>query len=123
MRDQLSDFGDAVVVVITFAPPERLRAYRCALGLSIPVLSDVDLEMYRIFGIGRGLRRNVWSASTLKRYWSLLRKGRRLRRPTEDVYQLGGDAVVGRDGRLRYLAVASRPDARPPVSELIEALD
>ena len=51
----------------------------------------------------------------------LLRSGRRLARPTEDINQLGADAVIGRDGRLRYLSLPSTPDARPPVSDLIAA--
>jgi hypothetical protein len=56
-------------------------------------------------------------------YARLLLKGRRPRLPTEDVHQLGADAVVGRDGVLRYLSLPSTPDARPPISELIDALD
>ena len=35
----------------------------------------------------------------------------------------GADAMVGRDGRLRYLALPPRPNARPPLDELIAALD
>ena len=56
-------------------------------------------------------------------YARLIRAGRRLRRPTEDIHQLGADAVVGRDGTLRYLSFPSTPDARPPISDLIAALD
>ena len=56
-------------------------------------------------------------------YARLIRAGRRLRRPTEDIHQLGADAVVGRDGTLRYLSLPSTPDARPPISDLIAALD
>jgi hypothetical protein len=46
-----------------------------------------------------------------------------LRRPTEDLRQLGADAVIGRDGTLRYLSLPSTPDARPPLRELVTALD
>jgi hypothetical protein len=31
--------------------------------------------------------------------------------------------VIGRDGRLRYLSLPPNPDRRPPVDELIAALD
>jgi hypothetical protein len=65
----------------------------------------------------------VWSAGTLRLYARLLRRGARWQRPTEDILQLGADAVVGRDGRLRYVALPLRPDARPPLDELIAALD
>ena len=108
---------------MTFAAPERLAAYRYHLGLPFDVLADADRTVYQLLGAERGSNRQVWSASTLWMYARLLRAGRRLHRPTEDVRQLGADAVIGRDGTLRYLSLPSTPDARPPISELIAALD
>lgn len=55
-------------------------------------------------------------------YARLLRQGRRLRRPTEGLHQLGADAVTGRNGVLRYLSLPATPDAGPPISELLKAL-
>ena len=123
MRDHLAELADASVAVVTFAAPERLAAYRRHLALPFPVLTDPDRTLYRLLGAERGSNRQVWSVATLRLYARLLRKGRRLRRPTEDVNQLGADVVVGRDGVVRYLSLPSTPDARPPVSELVAALD
>jgi hypothetical protein len=123
VRDQIGQFGDAVVAVITFAPPERLAAYRQHLDIDFPVLSDVDRSLYGLVGAERGTRRAIWSLGTIRMYGKLLRLGRSLRRPTEDVNQLGADLVIGRDGRIRYLALPPSPDARPPITELISALD
>ncbi len=123
MREHLDRFGDAEIVVVTFADPARLAAHRAHLGVPFPIVADPDRVLYRLLGAERGTRRQVWSAGTLRLYVRLVRAGRRLRRPTEDVYQLGADAVVGRDGRLRYRSLPSTPDARPPVEELIAALD
>jgi hypothetical protein len=47
----------------------------------------------------------------------------RLVEAIEDIRQLGADAVIGRDGTLRYPSLTSTPEARPPISELIAALD
>jgi hypothetical protein len=85
-------------------------------------LADTDRSLYRLLGVERGSVRQVWSIGTLRSYARLLRSGR-LARPTEDVHQLGADAVIGRDGRLRYLSLPASPDARPPVDELIAAVD
>ena len=123
VRERLDEFGDAVVAVVTFAPPERLAAYRAHLRVPFAVLADPDRTLYRLLGAERGSRRQVWSVGTLRLYGRLLRDGRRLRRPTEDVRQLGADAVVGRDGRLRYLSLPSSPDRRPPIDDLLAALD
>ena len=123
VRDHLDRFGDATIAVVTFAAPERLAAHREHLRVPFALLADADRTLYRLLGAERGANRAVWSFGTLRMYARLLRAGRELRRPTEDIRQLGADAVIGRDGRLRYLSLPSTPDARPPVSELIAALD
>jgi hypothetical protein len=123
VRDHLDQFGDATIAVITFAAPERLAAHRDHLDIPFDVVADVDRRMYQLLGAERGGNRQIWSLGTLRMYAGLLLRGRRLRKPTEDIHQLGADAVVGRDGRLRYLSLPSTPDARPPVSDLIAALD
>ena len=123
VRNRLDQFGDATVAVVTFAAPERLAAYRDHLGVPFAILADVDRKLYQLLGAERGTNRQIWSLGSLRMYARLLRQGRRLQRPTEDIHQLGADAVVGRDGVLRYLSLPATPDARPPISELIAALD
>lgn len=123
VRDHLDQFADAEIVVVTFAAPARLAAHRDHLAVPFAIVTDTDRQVYTLLGAERGTRRQVWSIGTLKMYARLLRNGRRLTRPTEDINQLGADAVIGRDGRLLYLSLPSTPDARPPVSELIAALD
>ena len=123
VRDHLDQFGDATVAVVTFADPARLAAYRAHLGLPFDVLADPDRTLYRLLGAGRGTTRQVWSPGTLRMYGRLIRSRRRLQRPTEDTRQLGADAVIGRDGTVRYLSLPATPDARPPIDELIAALD
>jgi len=122
VRGELDRFGDAEVVVVTFAAVERLAAYRDHLGVPFTFLADPERRLYGLLGAERGTHRQVWAPATLLLYARLIRSGRRLRRPTEDVNQLGADAVVGRDGRLRYLALPSGPHLRPPIGELLAAL-
>lgn len=123
VRDRIEEFGDATIVIVTFATPERLGAYKEHLALPFAVVTDVNRRLYRLLGAGRGSRRQVWSLGALVQYARLLRRGRRMRKPTEDIHQLGADAVFGRDGRLLYLSLPSTPASRPPVTELIAALD
>ena len=123
VRDHLDNFADARIAVVTFASPDRLATYRTHLQLPFDVVADTGRTLYRLLGAERGTNRQVWSAGTIRMYARLLRAGHRLRRPTEDIHQLGADAVIGRDGTLRYLSLPSTPDARPPISELVAALD
>ena len=123
VRDHLDQFGDARIAIVTFATPDRLAAYRQHLHLTFDIVADTDRTLYRLLGAERGSTRQVWSAGTIRMYARLIRAGRRPRRPTEDIRQLGADAVISRNGDLRYLSLPSTPDARPPLSELIAALD
>lgn len=123
VRDHLDELGDAAVAVVTFSPIGRLAEYRAYLEVPFPVLTDTDRAVYAMFGFVRGRIRDVWSLATVGRYLQLLRQGRRMHRPTEDTLQLGGDVVIGRDGRLRYIARPPGPTERPPVDDLRATLD
>ena len=121
MRDRLSEFGDAVVVVIAFSAPEHVAAYQRERLAPLTVLIDEDRVAYRAYGLARGSVWKVWGPKIWWAYLKLIARGRRFRRPVEDTLQLGGDFVVGRDGRLLYCFRSADPDDRPPVDELIAA--
>lgn len=123
VRDRIDELGDALPVVITFtAAPSQLAAHRAHLGVTFPVLADVDRSLYHRFGAGRGSLAAIWSPATLALYAQLLRRGRRLQRPTEDTRQLGVDAIVDRYGRLHRIWLPPGPAHRPTVAELIAAV-
>jgi hypothetical protein len=114
--------GEAVFVV--HDPPDRVRAGMLA-GLEVPwpVLVDLDRDAYRAWGLGRARLVDVWlSPATWAQYARLLASGERLRPLGRDTLQLGGDFVVDPDGHVAY-ARPQRRDDRPPVVELLEALE
>ncbi len=121
--DHSADFGDAEIVVVSFAMPDMLAAQRDHLQVPFTFVSDPNRELYRLVGAERGRLRDVWSLGTLRTYARLLRSGRRLQRVVGDTRQLGADVVVGRDGRVRFIALPTSPDERPAISDLIAALD
>ncbi|MGE0139489.1 MAG: AhpC/TSA family protein [Ilumatobacteraceae bacterium] len=123
MRDHHDQMSTVLPVVVTFTDDiGRLDAYREHLGINTPVLADPERSLYRAVGAGRGSLRRVWSPGTLAMYAKLLRRGRRLRPPTEDTRQLGADLLVDADGRLRRLWLPEGPDLRPSVEELVAAV-
>ncbi len=121
MRDRLDEMGEAAVVLVTFTRARNLRGFRGRLGLPYPVVTDESRQAYRAYGLGRGPWWRVWGVRTLREYGRLLRGGERLRRPQEDTLQLGGDFVVGGDGRLAYAYRSTGPSDRPSVDELVSA--
>jgi len=122
VSDRLDNFSDAAVVLITFARPRNLHGFRHQLDLSYLVLADEARVAYRAYGLGRGPWWRVWGPQTLRTYRHLVQTGQRLRRPTQDTLQLGGDFVVDRAGQLAYVYRSTRPDDRPPVTDLIAAV-
>ncbi|MEO5842825.1 MAG: AhpC/TSA family protein [Acidimicrobiales bacterium] len=126
MRDELERQGrhhDVDVAVITFSRADLLAGYRRHLDITFSVLSDKDRHAYRAYGLGRGSLRQIYRPATIKMYVQLMRAGKKLRRPTDDTRQLGGDFVVGADGLLRFAHRPVAPDDRPPVADMIAALD
>lgn len=122
MRDRFEEFGDAHIAAVTFAEAAQLPPHRAHLDLPFPLLADPDRHAYREFGLGRGSLRQIWNPGTLRMYAGLLRRGRTLRRPTQDTRQLGGDFVIDRDGRLATGFWPASPDARPEIDALVEAV-
>jgi hypothetical protein len=122
VRDRFDEFGEAQVAAVTFASPDRAAAHRACLDLPFPVLSDVDRSVYRQFQLERTTWRHVYNFRTLRLYARLVRQGRRLRRPTEDTRQLGGDFVIDSDGVLVQGYRPRSPDGRPSVDQLLAAV-
>ena len=122
MRDRLDEFGDAEVVVITFTRPRNLRGYRARFVSPLTVLADEDRHVYRAYGLGRGPWWRVYGPKVWLDYVRLMRGGARFERPHEDTLQLGGDFVVGRDGRLSLVFRSKGPDDRPSVDTLLSAI-
>jgi AhpC/TSA antioxidant enzyme len=98
------------VIVVSFAAPASLAAYRDGLGLHDAVLlSDVDRTAYAAFGFERGSLRRVWlDPRAWWHYAALLARGRRPERPQEDTLQLGGDVLVDPGGVVRWMRVESK---------------
>lgn len=124
MSEQREAFGTARVACVTFAEPAMLRAFAEGLSLErIELYGDPQRRSYTAFGFERGSVARVWlDPRVWRRYATLLARGRRPERPQQDTLQLGGDAVVGADGRLCWIFRSRGPEDRPAVSELLAAL-
>jgi hypothetical protein len=108
------------VVVVSFAAPAALAAYRDRFGLAGAVLlSDPERAAYAAFGFGRAGRLRVWADPRVwARYAALLARGRRPERPEQDTLQLGGDVLVDSDGIVRWVHRSAGPEDRPALARL-----
>jgi len=108
-----------MVVVVSFEKAAIARGYAESSGLPWPLLLDEERQLYRAYGMEQGGMWDVWGWSSWKVYAQLLAKGRRLRRPTSDTKQLGGDVIVDSKGIVRLHWVGSGPADRPSVDRLL----
>jgi len=113
------------VVVIAFAARESLAGYQHRQRLDhIHVLSDPDRRAYRAFGLGRGTVLRVWlDPRVWARYAQLILRGHRPEPAHEDTLQLGGDALIGADGRIAWIYRSRGPEDRPSLARIQAALN
>ena len=121
-RARRNELGDAEIVVVTFASP------RCspAIDAASPTHSSWSLTK-SASSIGHSVSVEARSGgsgagSQAKKYVELLREGHRLEKTDADARQLGGNVVVGRDGRLAWVYAGAGPDDRPTVDQIAAAL-
>jgi len=119
VKDQFEEGGVAIVVV-SFAEPERLLYYQQVHRWPFILLADPDRSAYSYFGLRRLPWHRVFSLATLKLYFEILRKGRRMQNyGKDDYFQAGGDFLIDRNGVVLFTHHSHDPADRPPVSRLL----
>lgn len=115
---------DGLTVFVVHDEPDLIRDTMLdGLDVPFPVLIDLDRTSYEAWGLRRASFSQVWlDPKVWKQYARLLLSGERLRSAGRDPRQLGGDFVVGPDGRLVYARPQERDD-RPPAGELVDELE
>lgn len=118
------DAARATAVFVVHDDPAAVRdVLLSGLDVPFPLAVDADLAAYRAWGLGRLPWASVWlDPKVYAQYARLLAGGERVRGRGRDLLQMGGDFVVGRDGRLAY-ARPQRRDDRPPVGELLKVVE
>ena len=111
---------DVQVVVVTFQSGPVAEAYVRDTRLEWPILIDSALEVYQAYGMNRGHWWSIFGPPSWWAYMKLLLRGRRLRMPSGDVSQLGGDVLVDPEGVVRLHHVGDRPGDRPAIQVLLD---
>lgn len=124
---QIRELGGGVLVV-TQAEPAKLSPWVARQGHPFPVVGDPCKTGHRLYGLGRGRLLSMMGPGKLVGYlrslWGLLARRRPMELPSpgSDIFQLGGDFVVDRRGRIAYAFRSEDPTDRPPVAEWLGAM-
>lgn len=114
----------AAVVLVAYDRPSLLQAKMLHhLTLPYPLLLDAEKKAYAAWGLGRtGLGGAMLSPSLNWRYLKLLLRGERFLGLAPDMFQLGGDFVVDRQGYLRFAHRMRNNGDRADVAILMDQL-
>ena len=113
-----------MIAVVSFAEPERLAVYQERHEWPFLVLADPAREAYRRFELRRLPWYRVFSPATLRMYFELLRRGRKIQTYGKDDYsQSGGDFILDREGQLLWAYRSHDPSDRPSATRLLEEVE
>lgn len=117
-ESELASLG-ADVLVVTFESPPIARAYVAETGLPWPIVVDADRSLYRAYRMEAARWRDLIGPRVIWLYLKLILRGGRVRMPTGDTHQLGGDVIVDPQGIVRLHHVANGPAGRPQIETLL----
>jgi peroxiredoxin len=120
----------ATVLIVGQGEPERAARYRERQGLDVPILADTDRALYERFGLLQGTTSQILFDAPDAFLLCDVDAGMELARSrhgtdralVDDPWQLPGEFVVGRDGRIahahRYQWCEDYPDPRVHVASI-----
>jgi peroxiredoxin len=112
------------VVVVSFAEPAKLQPYQDHHNWPFPLFADPDRAVYRAFHLQRLSWFQLFSPSTLRLYFNLMRAGMRPQNyGKDDHYQAGGDFLLDREGRILFAHRSQNPADRPTAAKLLQEID
>jgi hypothetical protein len=118
------DRREVAIVVISFAQPEQLLPYQKHHQWPFVMLADPKRSAYQAFGLKRLSLLRVFSPSTMRLYFRLLREGKKLQSyGKDDYYQAGGDFLIDREGSILFAHRSQDPADRPTPGRLLQAID
>ena len=110
---------DVDVLVVTFEAEAIAQSYARKTGLPFPIVVDAKRELYHAYGMLHARKRDLFGPASVLVYLRLMLRGRRLRMPTGDTFQLGGDVLVDPLGMVRVHHVGKGPANRPAIDALL----
>jgi len=128
--DEIAQRADAIkklggnVLVVSFAPPDHVARYVKEFPLPFPVVSDPQLAAYKMLAMKRASFFTFLKPSVLGHYLKHMLHGWKPKMPWqgEDPFQLGGDFVLDKNGRVVFAHPCKDPSDRPSAAELVNEM-
>ncbi|MBI2609088.1 MAG: AhpC/TSA family protein [Deltaproteobacteria bacterium] len=118
-KDQFEACG-VDIIIVSFSEGLKLQEYIEYYKWIFPIYSDAERKIYKLFGLGRARKTQIFTFGVIWKYLKLIAQGKKLKKTNEDVYQLGGDFMIDGKGILQYCFESENPDDRPSIEELLK---
>ena len=109
--------------MVSFESGFLARSYGEVTSLSWPLLGDDTRETYRDYGMLSASYWDVWGPKTWWAYLKEIIKGKKLIKSEGDIFQRGGDVLIGPRGTVHLHHIGVGPADRPPVEALLNKID
>lgn len=122
-RQEFADAGVSILIV-SQAKPAIAALFLRHFPQPVSLVCDPERRLYRLLGLERTHWWNFLRPTVLFGYLGHIRRGMRILKPYEgeDVYQLGGDFLFDRAGRIVYAYRSQDATDRPTVREILQSL-
>ncbi|XP_036398770.1 uncharacterized protein LOC118787347 isoform X2 [Megalops cyprinoides] len=124
-NQDLLDAQSVRVVVVSFGCQEGARYWLEETACRYDMLLDPQRKIYRAFGLGASLTK-VLRFNNMLLYAEYILSNYEFPRAApsieDDMYQLGGDIVLGETGKVIFSHCCMSPVDRPAVSEILAAI-
>ena len=110
------------VVVVTFESEVIAKNYVRDTQFPWPILIDSTRELYASYDMHRGSGWAIFGPGSWWGYLKLIFRGRKIKLPTDDVRQLGGDVLIDPAGIVRLHHVGKTPVDRPTIESLMNVV-
>ncbi|MEZ4590568.1 MAG: AhpC/TSA family protein [Chloroflexota bacterium] len=113
------DAANVQIVTLSFGTEYWSKVWLQETNSPFPFLVDQELHAYHAYGLKSSVVR-AWSPRNLLYYAKAKMQGRETLGNRGDTHQLGGDFVVGGNGRLLLAHPSRDPVDRPSLDQLLQ---
>lgn len=111
------------VVVISFGTLPAVQEWMNENCDHFTVLLDREREVYKAYGLEASFWR-AYHPRILWLYFKAILAGKKMHSSHgDDTTQLGGDFIIGKDGKFKLVYPSHDPTDRPPVDNLLRVLE
>lgn len=123
LRDAYEDLtARGELAAIGMGRPEEAAAFKARWQVPFPLLVDRRKESYRALGLETGSLARIAGPRVWGPFLAAMARGRGVAIGRQDIYQLGGAAVIVPGGTITYLHRARTSADNAPIAELVNAL-